>query len=263
MDVEQHSLVLPRCSIGDALRFRATSRVAAASLTAVMRELSLDGLGKCSDDAACKSMWDSVRRFLKAHPGVRRLSLRGARLSAEDLSGLIAQAPAVVDCDLTLALPMSWPSYADVQQRLRNNGVTVSDTLDVVPSPMLTPRDVVIVQAYGLHCRRIDVCFRFASPANRMATGPLERFARLFGPQTDFGVMLGSSSFVVTSEERCAPRGTAVVMTVLGSGGGGARQEFVWQLTQQGPGEYEGCWMTDSVVPLRVEALWDGSFLEE
>ena len=62
-------------------------------------------------------------------------------------------------------------------------GTGTADPLseDLVPAPVLSPEDVVRIQLEALRHndernRGIEVAFRFASPANRVHTGPLPRF---------------------------------------------------------------------------------------
>lgn len=117
------------------------------------------------------------------------------------------------------------------------------------PSPALTPDDVVAAQLAGLAGEPrhdsgagpgMQTVWAFASPGNRAATGPANRFAE----------MLRSPAYVGLLEHRAAQQGPALVE------GDGARQEvlvitqddraqgFTWVLARQG----DGCWLTDGVL---------------
>lgn len=263
MEDEHRLPVLLRCGQADALRFRATSRAGAAAVRAALSELVLEkcGIGGAPEGRA--PCWAAAAALLKALPNVRRLGLRGARLTGEELGALLCAAPAVVECDVSLALPLEWPSYSALRVEPWLSGVRFIDSLGLEPGPALTPREVVSVQAYGLHCRRVDVCFRFASPANRAATGPLERFATFFEGSSRYSVMLGCQSFSVGEQEVHILKGKSSVSIMFEESGTARQLHFIWQLSRQGPGSVEGCWMTDGVVPLEIEALWDGSLLDE
>lgn len=121
---------------------------------------------------------------------------------------------------------------------------------DPEPSPDLSPADVVRAQVQALQHNDdprpdagIEAAFRFASPGNRAATGPLPRFARMVrGPV--YGDMLGFASAeygeVAVEGDRAAQRVTLVQDD-------GRRVTYVFTLSRQVGGAYDGCWMTDGV----------------
>ena len=66
--------------------------------------------------------------------------------------------------------------------------VSLNSALDAhrtqAPSPTLSPGQVVRIQLEALRNNDLDgqgieLCYRFASPANKASTGPLPRFARM------------------------------------------------------------------------------------
>mmetsp|Transcript_7567 Transcript_7567/g.21267 ORF Transcript_7567/g.21267 Transcript_7567/m.21267 type:complete len:266 (+) Transcript_7567:119-916(+) len=265
MEEEQRLLVLLRLGQADCLRFSATSRAAAASLAAALEALTLDApQGAAGSGPGARRDWPAVCRFLRRHPRLRRLSLRGTRLRAEDLEALLAAAPLVVECDVSFALPLSWPTYNALRQRSDLKHVDFRDTLAAQPNPDLSPLEVVVAQAYGLHCGRVDVCFRFASPSNKAMTGPLERFTRFFEGSSRYSAMLGCESFHVAAAD-VAPTARKVDFLVTFRGkGGGLEHSYAWELSKQtAPEEAAGCWMTDGVIPIDIESMWDGSMAEE
>ncbi len=89
----------------------------------------------------------------------------------------------------------------------------------------------------------IEVAFRFASPANKEATGPLERFtvivqAPSYSPMLDH---LEAAYGPVHVDGRYA----AQVVEILARDG--SRHTYLFELTRQRGGPFDGCWMTDSV----------------
>lgn len=124
---------------------------------------------------------------------------------------------------------------------------------DIQPSPALSPSQAVRIQLEAL--RRNDepsagagiaTTFRFASAANRAATGPLERFAKmlqnpLYRPMIDHA----SAEFGPVDVEG----GVARIQVVLfGRGGEVAAYDFTLSKDDD-----TGCWLTDSVMLAPVE----------
>ena len=117
----------------------------------------------------------------------------------------------------------------------------------LIPSPALSPGDVVRIQLEALrrndrHNRGIEVAFRFASPANRANTGPLERFVSMIrnGP---YALMLG---FRAASYGPVESRGVRARQRVTLANAG--RSVTYWfYLSRQTGAPYEDCWMTDAV----------------
>lgn len=123
------------------------------------------------------------------------------------------------------------------------------------PDPDLGVEDVVAAQLAGL-ARELQLrlpdgpgegirtAWAFASPGNRAATGPLERFAE----------MLRNPLYVGLLEHRAAQLGPVV------QDGRDARQEvlvltcddeaigFTWVLARQAGPPHPGCWLTDGVL---------------
>jgi len=122
---------------------------------------------------------------------------------------------------------------------------------DPQPSPDLSPEDVIRLQVEALQRNDephpdagIEAAFRFASPANKRATGPLERFtAMVKGPA--YGAMLGFER-AEYGELRVEGGQAAQRVTLIQPDG--RRVRYVFGLSKQSGGEYAGCWMTDSVM---------------
>ena len=122
---------------------------------------------------------------------------------------------------------------------------------DPVPSPDLSPAEVVRIQVEALQANDdprpdagIEAAFRFASPGNRRATGPLPRFAQMI--RQGYGDMLGFAAAeydpVKVEGDRAAQRVTLVQAD-------GRRVAYVFGLSRQRGGDCDGCWMTDAVAP--------------
>ncbi|MEL6445437.1 MAG: DUF4864 domain-containing protein [Bacteroidota bacterium] len=132
---------------------------------------------------------------------------------------------------------------------------------DPQPSPDLSPEDVIRLQVEALQRNDepypdagIAAAFRFASPANKSATGPLERFSAMVkGPV--YGAMLGFEraeyGTMRVQGDRAAQRVTLVQAD-------GQRVSYVFGLSKQTSGTYEGCWMTDAVMRDEAPARANG-----
>ena len=120
-----------------------------------------------------------------------------------------------------------------------------------LPDPRLTPEEVVGVVLEALRANDrptpghgIAVTFAFSSPANREATGPLERFTAL----------VQSERYRPMLNHRSVERGVVKILgneareRVVLTGEDGTRAAYVFTLSRQGAGPYKDCWMTDGVV---------------
>jgi hypothetical protein len=118
------------------------------------------------------------------------------------------------------------------------------------PSPDLSPAEVVGIQLEALQHNDapypdagIETAFRFASPANQVATGPLDRFAGMVkGPV--YGDLLG---FARADVGRIAVEGDRAAQRVTLTHDDGRRAVYVFVLSRQDGGLYDDCWMTDGV----------------
>lgn len=116
------------------------------------------------------------------------------------------------------------------------------------PTPALTPEEVVRIQVESLREQNeagIETVYRFASPDNRLATGPLSRFAGLFATPS-YRALLESKEVEYYEME---VDGDSAMQVVTLTNGKGVVSFYLFQLSRQPDGSYEGCWMTDSVAP--------------
>ena len=133
-------------------------------------------------------------------------------------------------------------------------GITASDTIPE-PSPELSPREVVQLQVEALGTNDepfaeagIEAAFNFASPANKRATGPLERFRTLFDTPA-YGPMIDHASATYSQVE---VEGRTAQMGVLLDTEDGGQVGYLFQLSKQTAPPHEACWMTDSVMRVEV-----------
>ena len=127
------------------------------------------------------------------------------------------------------------------------------DIENAYPEPELKPNDVVRLQLLAMQQNDesdigIEVTFRFASPANKKQTGPLQRFIRLVR-NPSYRPLLNHTN--ATFLELTVKEDFAVQEVVITTSNG-ERIGYRFRLSiQKGP-VYPGCWMTDSVVPFKV-----------
>ena len=132
----------------------------------------------------------------------------------------------------------------------------VAQIADLVPEPDLSPEQVVQYQVTALQQNDdqkldagIERVFRFASPSNRQATGPLEHFTQVLkGPA--YSPMLNNRSSSIVGSVVKDNQATVVVKIVAISG---ANVTYIFVLSKQVEGDYKNCWMTDGVAPLKEE----------
>lgn len=147
-------------------------------------------------------------------------------------------------------------AVTDTSEHSQNAQTPDSTAAVPSPSPALSPQEVVQVQVEALGSNDtpregagIQAAFNFASPSNREATGPLERFRTPFdtsryGPMIDHATAQFSD---VQQEGRRARVG--VILTTSD----GERVGYLFQLTLQKAPPFEGCWMTDAVIPIDLD----------
>ena len=122
-----------------------------------------------------------------------------------------------------------------------------------VPGPALSPGDVVSAQLRALagddaaHHDGIRRTFLFASPGNKLVTGPEQRFVELVQTPA-YAPLLGSRRFRIRDERRDGDSYQAVAEVV---GRDGRTRLFGFQLGRQADGPLKGCWMTEGVTPLQ------------
>lgn len=125
----------------------------------------------------------------------------------------------------------------------------------VGPDPELSPRDVVEAQLTAFKHNDepapdegIRVAFRFASPQNRLVTGPIDRFIQMLKAPTYRGLLNHRvASLSDTTQREDLAR---IKVTLVDSAG--HTSAYVWILRRQSEPPCEGCWMTDVVMRVDV-----------
>ncbi|MDH3671698.1 MAG: DUF4864 domain-containing protein [Gammaproteobacteria bacterium] len=131
---------------------------------------------------------------------------------------------------------------------------------DLFPNRNLSPADVIRIQIRALGRNDIphknagiEIAFRFASPRNKLITGPLPRFIQLvsnpvyrpmlnhrqaeYGPLQIEGVNATRPVFLTASD--------------------GQRVGYLFTLSRQDGGACDACWMTDGVIRFEVHGDQD------
>ena len=116
------------------------------------------------------------------------------------------------------------------------------------PSAELAPQEVVRIQMEALRYndeknRGIGIVFRFASPGNRLNTGPLPRFIAMINGRA-YRPMLNHS---MIEYDRLRLVGDQALQRVSITTDDGLIVVYVFVLSKQQGEECSGCWMTDSV----------------
>lgn len=126
------------------------------------------------------------------------------------------------------------------------------------PHASLPPEMVVRIQMEALgkndepySDRGIEITWRFASPDNRIFTGPLGRFKAMIHGAV-YGPMLNHNSVEYENLRVDGPRPQLDVIVLT------RENRYVgyrFGLSRQKSPACDGCWMTDSVVPFDVTAI--------
>lgn len=88
----------------------------------------------------------------------------------------------------------------------------------------------------------IATTFNFASPANKINTGPLTRFTTMV--KSGYGMMLDHQS---SEFSEVVYKDSTAYMIVKLVASNGSEVAYAFRLSQQSEGEYQGMWMTDAV----------------
>ncbi|MGI9316057.1 MAG: DUF4864 domain-containing protein [bacterium] len=127
---------------------------------------------------------------------------------------------------------------------------------EIQPTPEYLPAEVVGIQMRALANNNqpfdnagIQLTFRFASPSNKVSTGPLSRFSNLFNNPA-YQPMIDHSLLKIGDAEIRQDRAKVPVMIEARNG---SRMVYLFMLSRQTDAPYQDCWMTDSVTPVKIK----------
>jgi len=125
-----------------------------------------------------------------------------------------------------------------------------SESQIILPTPQLSPEDVVDIQLLGLKLTEGDSSsvemqqvWAFAHPSNKAMTGPLARFARLFDMPA-YRPLLGHKSHEIL---KLAETEDYVQLRVQITASNSQSYVYLWVLGRATSGPEDGSWMTLSV----------------
>lgn len=125
------------------------------------------------------------------------------------------------------------------------------------------PGDVVriVIEALAQNDRPyadagIAITFAFASPANKVNTGPLLKFTQMVRTPT-YGIMI---DHVEHEFSEVVMMGSDAYQMVKIRGMKGNEAVFAFRLSQQAEGKYDGMWMTDAVWPIASGDIAEQAF---
>jgi hypothetical protein len=164
---------------------------------------------------------------------------------ARTLSVVVIAVALLVGVAIVLAFALRRPAAP-------NTAGTPSRPPATAPDPKLSPGEVVLAVLAALKDNGPDdagirTTFRFASPANQAATGPVERFVAMV-KRPPYDALINHRSARVRPLDVIGGAATALV-TVTDRDAKTAH--FLWQLSRQSDGPQKDCWMTDGVTPVR------------
>jgi len=126
---------------------------------------------------------------------------------------------------------------------------------EIRPDPEYLPEEVVGIQMRALASNDqpfenagIELTFRFASPGNKVQTGPLSKFSGLFNSPA-YQPMINHARLEVGESE---VRGSKARVPVMVESSDGRQVVYLFMLSRQTDGEFADCWMTDGVTPIRI-----------
>lgn len=117
------------------------------------------------------------------------------------------------------------------------------------PKPEFAPDDVIRIQLEALRDNDagnddgITTAFNFASPGNKVYTGPLSRFKQIVRNPV-YAVMLNHRS---ADYETVLVSGTVAQQRVMITGENSQTVIYTFTLSRQRDPRYRDCWMTDGV----------------
>ena len=121
------------------------------------------------------------------------------------------------------------------------------------PNPELKANEIVSLQLMAMQQNDvsnhgIEITFRFASPQNKVQTGPLSNFITLV-KSPSYHPLLNhiDATFLNLKVE-----GNVAIQEVIITTSKGTRKGFRFLLSLQQGEQFKDCWMTDAVIPFEI-----------
>jgi len=159
-----------------------------------------------------------------------------------------------------ITLAMAWLVAAPLQAALSK---APDEALIPQPGIDLLPQDVVRIVINALANNDnpfadagIATTFAFASPANRVNTGPLDKFTQMVKNDV-YGNMV---DHVESEFSKVVHDGNNAYQLVQLKGRNGIEIVFAFRLSKQLDGEFNNMWMTDAVWPVANAAIPEQAF---
>ena len=121
------------------------------------------------------------------------------------------------------------------------------------PNPKLKANEIVSLQLMAMQQNDvsnhgIEITYRFASPQNKVQTGPLSRFIMLV-KNPAYRPLLNhlDATFLNLKVE-----GNVAIQEVIITTSKGTRKGFRFLLSLQQGEQFKDCWMTDAVIPFEI-----------
>jgi hypothetical protein len=158
---------------------------------------------------------------------------------------LLAVGAGVAAWKLGKGSPGESSAAATIEELIAHRGGQI-----IEPKPALSPAEVVQIQLAGLADARGDglgvlQCYAFASPRNRAATGPLDRFAEMV--RTAPFASLARPRAVLVGEPLIDGRFAKLLVTAIDRDD--QLHAFTFIMFRQEEAPLADCWMTEAVYP--------------
>jgi len=121
------------------------------------------------------------------------------------------------------------------------------------PNPELKANEIVSLQLMAMQQNDvsnhgIEITYRFASPHNKVQTGPLSRFIMLVNNPA-YSPLLNhlDATFLNLKVD-----GNVAIQEVIITTSKGNRKGFRFLLSLQEGEQFKDCWMTDAVIPFEI-----------
>ena len=130
---------------------------------------------------------------------------------------------------------------------------TLGSIITSYPNPELKANEIVSLQLMAMQQNDvsnhgIEITYRFASPQNKVQTGPLSRFIMLV-KNPAYRPLLNhlDATFLNLKFE-----GNVAIQEVIITTSKGTRKGFRFLLSLQQGEQFKDCWMTDAVIPFEI-----------